>query len=177
MNGKAKELFGTDIASSIPDNIELVFGRDIFSVPTDAIVNPVNLVGVMGAGLAKEVKDRFPEAFISYKEKCRFRKLKIGTVHVVKLDRAYNPSYIINFPTKRHYKEKSKLDYINSGLSALKAELSGMGAMTVSIPLLGCGLGMLDPKDVMREIVRSLSGLGSVKFLVFVGKDGETRNG
>jgi len=121
----------------------------------DALVNPVNCVGVMGKGLAKEFKERFPENFKVYKMLCENKELKPGKllVHYNK----YNPKYIINFPTKDHWKEKSKLDYIEKGLKTLCIQVNKFKICSISIPALGCGLGGLKWEDVYKLIVQYMS--------------------
>ena len=92
--------------------IEYKENKDIFESKTDAIVNTVNCVGVMGAGLAKEFKKHYPEMYKEYRKKCEKNEIEVGKLHIFKtLDRL-----IINFPTKKHWKNNSKLEWIEAGL-------------------------------------------------------------
>lgn len=126
--------------------LQYVLG-DILKAGTDAVVNPVNCVGVMGAGLAKQFKDKYPNMFEDYKNWC-------GTIAGIGILRVYErfsfdrPLFIINFPTKYHWKDPSRLEYIESGLATLVFVVKKLGIKSVAIPKLGCGLGGLEWKDV-----------------------------
>ncbi|MCA9039958.1 MAG: macro domain-containing protein, partial [Planctomycetaceae bacterium] len=94
--------------------IEFVSGN-IFNCDAEALVNPVNTAGVMGKGLAKQFRERFPEIMEPYREACDSGEFKTGMVFTVQVAENQSPKYIINFPTKRHWRSKSKLEYIESG--------------------------------------------------------------
>ncbi|TFH46445.1 MAG: Appr-1-p processing protein, partial [Lysobacterales bacterium] len=87
--------------------IEVTQG-DILRANAEALVNTVNCVGVMGRGIALQFKKAFPENFNSYKAVCDKKELKPGKMFIYDLNRLYNPRYVINFPTKRHWKGKSR---------------------------------------------------------------------
>lgn len=128
----------------------------IFDSECEALVNPVNCVGVMGAGLALEFKKRFPGMFKSYVEDCESGDLRIGhlSVHI-----GLDYPAVINFPTKNHWKHNSKIEYIEQGLDAL-ADLVETGfPKSIAIPALGCGLGGLDWVDVESLIRLKLDGI------------------
>ena len=135
---------------------------DILADPSDALVNPVNCVGVMGAGLAKQFKRRFPSNFRAYAEICRRGKLNVGEVHVHTMVRSpYGtgwplPPYIINFPTKRHWRDPSRLEDIEAGLTALADAIRQHGIRSVAVPALGSGLGGLAWTDVRPRIEAAL---------------------
>ena len=118
----------------------------IFDSDADAIVNAVNCVGVMGAGLAKAFKDRFPHMNEQYEVKCRLGLLKPGALDIYVIDSS--PKYIINFPTKDDWRNPSLLEYIIYGVTALVYETWRWKMKSVALPALGCGLGGLDWKDV-----------------------------
>lgn len=122
-----------------------IVNEDIFRIKADLMVNPVNCVGVMGAGLARKFVDRFPSILQKYKWDCLSGVLDIGKPTI------YN-RHIICFPTKYHWRDPSKLIYINSGLLRLR-EFVKFG-QSIAIPALGCGLGGLFEKDVIPMIVR-----------------------
>mgnify|MGYP003635456788 FL=1 len=107
----------------------------------DAIINTVNTVGIMGKGLALQFKKAFPDNFKIYKKACDDKKLVTGEVLTVELNSINAPFYIINFPTKAHWKGSSKLEYIERGLNSLKAEVKRLGLKSVALPALGSGLG------------------------------------
>ncbi len=129
---------------------------NIFDAGTQAIVNTVNCVGVMGAGLAKQFRIRYPDNFKEYYDACVEDELTTGRVLVThNLDRDF--VYIVNFPTKDHFKDDSKMEYITQGLTAMKAEMSRLNIESIAIPALGCGLGNLEWKTVKEQIELTLS--------------------
>ena len=143
---------------------------DILQADAEALVNTVNCVGVMGRGIALQFRKAFPENFKVYKAACARKELEPGRMLVHNLSRLVNPRYIINFPTKRHWKGKSRLEDIEAGLAALVGEVSKRGIRSVALPPLGCGLGGLDWKDVRPRIERALRKLPDVQVLLFEPK-------
>src|SRR5215470_1216970 len=129
---------------------------NILEADTQALVNTVNTVGVMGKGIALQFKKAFPEMFEEYEKLCKVKKLQPGQMHVFDRGQMFNPRYIINFPTKRHWKGKSKLADIKAGLDALVQELTTRGIKSVAIPPLGCGHGGLDWNVVRPLIERAM---------------------
>lgn len=125
---------------------------DILKSDTEALVNTVNCVGIMGRGIALQFKRAFPDNFKAYKRICDRKQLHPGHVFTFDLGRLESPRYVINFPTKRHWKGKSKLEDIRAGLKALVQEIRVRGIHSVAIPPLGCGLGGLDWSEV-RSVV------------------------
>lgn len=123
----------------------------IFDSDAEAIVNAVNCVGVMGAGLAKAFKDRFPHMNEQYEVKCSRGLLRPGQLDIYVVDST--PKYIINFPTKDDWKHPSRMEYIQEGIAALHFEVFKWKIRSVAIPALGCGLGGLDWKDVKPELM------------------------
>ena len=138
----------------------------IFDERADALVNPVNCVGAMGAGLALQFKKAFPENFRAYAEMCENGGLKTGEMFVFETGAMF-PAHIINFPTERHYKDKSRMEYIKSGLSALVREIESRGIESIAVPALGCGLGGLNWAEVKPLIVTAFEGMGEVEAVVF----------
>src|SRR5438046_976398 len=120
--------------------IEKVRG-DLLKDDAEAIVNTVNTVGIMGRGIAFQLSRAYPEIVPPYVKACEEGILKPGTVFTVDLRRLHNPKYVINFPTKRHWKGNSKLEDIESGLVALAKEIVRLKVTSIAIPPLGCGLG------------------------------------
>ncbi|MCL1077043.1 Appr-1-p processing protein [Parashewanella spongiae] len=133
----------------------------------DAIINTVNTVGVMGKGLALQFKKAFPHNFTVYKKACDDDSLVTGKVLSVELNSMSSPFYIINFPTKAHWKAKSKIEYIEQGLVDLKKEVNRLGLKSVAIPALGSGLGGLNWQEVYSLIERSLSDMPEVDWRVY----------
>lgn len=130
--------------------IHMVKGN-IFETDAQAIVNPVNCVGVMGAGLAARFKSFYPDMFEEYKQKCSSKWLRPGRVHVWKMPNT--DRYIINFPTKTHWKEPSTMNYVNAGVGALITTMKVKNIHSVAIPALGCGLGGLQWEPVRDAII------------------------
>lgn len=129
---------------------------NIFNMQTQALVNPVNTVGVMGAGLALEFKRQFPQNFLRYKLACSSGDFGIGKV----LATAEKGKIIINLPTKEHWRNPSQLSYVKSGLDALAEFVRKKRIESVALPLLGCGLGGLDffeVKTLMDEILTAVT--------------------
>jgi O-acetyl-ADP-ribose deacetylase (regulator of RNase III) len=133
----------------------------------DAIINTVNCVGVMGKGIALEFKKRYPDNFTIYKRVCEKKELTPGKMLIVKNSYSTAPKYIINFPTKNHWRGKSKIEYIENGLDALKEELNKYSIRSVAMPPLGCGNGGLEWDQVKKLIIEKLNDVDNVNFLVF----------
>ena len=141
---------------------------DILTEDTEALVNTVNCVGIMGRGLALQFKEVFPENFKSYAVACKQKKVQPGRMFVYETGRLTNPRYIINFPTKRHWRDKSRIEDIDAGLIALAAEIRAQNIQSVAIPPLGCGLGGLNWHDVQPRIEKMLEQLSDLRAIVFV---------
>ena len=131
---------------------------DIFAQPAEAIVNPVNCVGVAGAGLALQFKRRHPEAFQAYRRACAEGRLQPGRMLLFDTGRD-TPRWIVHFPTKRHWRDPSAIGDIEAGLRGLAATLAGHRIRSVAIPPLGCGLGGLDWRAVRPLITACLADL------------------
>ena len=127
-----------------------------------ALVNTVNTFGVMGKGIALQFRHAFPENYEVYRRACRNGDVKPGHMLAVPTNRLENPRYIINFPTKRHWKGKSKIEDIKSGLVDLVAFLRREQIQSVAIPPLGCGNGGLNWSDVRPLIVEALAAVPNV---------------
>jgi O-acetyl-ADP-ribose deacetylase (regulator of RNase III) len=143
---------------------------NLLKADVEALVNTVNCVGVMGKGIALQFKQAFRDNFQAYASACREGKVKPGCMFTFPTSRMINPKYIINFPTKRHWKEKSKLEYIEQGLNALVAEVRRLGIKTIAIPPLGCGYGGLRWPEVRNLIETAFDQLPDVQLLLFEPK-------
>ena len=135
--------------------LEFVKG-DMFDVPADIRVNTVNCVGVMGAGVALAFKQRYPEMFKDYQRDCKDGRVKPGAIHIWE---SLAGDWIINFPTKRDWREPSRYEDIATGLEKLRSYLDGVGKVTVALPALGCGHGGLDWNRVSEMIQSKLDGV------------------
>ena len=140
---------------------------DIFEEDVEALVNSVNCVGVMGRGIALQFKNRYPENFKAYAQACKRDEVKPGRMFIYESGTMTNPRYIINFPTKRHWRGKSRMEDIEAGLSDLAREVRRRQIRSIAIPPLGSNLGGLDWKDVRRRIGTMLEGLDDVEVVLF----------
>ena len=140
---------------------------NLLGANVEAIVNTINTVGVMGKGIALQFKKRFPENFKSYHAACRKGLVHTGRMLVFETGQALNPKYIINFPTKQHWKEKTKLEYIESGLLDLVKVVQRQKIKSIAIPPLGCGNGGQDWDIVRPLIVAALQPLDDVEVYIF----------
>lgn len=146
--------------------IELRTG-DILKADTEAIVNTVNCVGVMGRGIALQFKKAFPANFRAYALACDEGEVQPGRMFIYDTGAFTNPRYIINFPTKRHWKGKSRIEDIESGLIALAQEVRARGIRSIAIPPLGAGLGGLDWSDVRPRIEAALRDVPNLDVLIY----------
>jgi O-acetyl-ADP-ribose deacetylase (regulator of RNase III) len=140
---------------------------NLFSEDVEALVNTVNCVGIMGRGVALQFKKRFPENYKQYYKACEIGKVKPGKMFVYSTDTLVYPKYIINFPTKRHWKGKSKIEDIELGLDDLARVILEKEISSIALPPLGAGLGGLDWKRVKAIIVEKLNKLDETEILVF----------
>ena len=126
---------------------------NLLKADAEALVNTVNTVGVMGKGIALQFKRKFPENFKAYKQACDKEEVEIGRMFVFSFDRLTNPRYIINFPTKNHWREESRLEYVREGLDALVGEVRDLKIHSIAVPPLGCGNGGLDWESEVRPLM------------------------
>lgn len=123
----------------------LYLTTDLFKFPAQTLVNPVNTVGVMGKGLAKRFKVRFPEMYNEYRNLCMDGKLVTGKLFVYHVSNGTG-QIVVNFPTKYNWRNPSKIEYIEAGLQEFVRVYGDHKIRTVSFPMLGCGNGGLDWK-------------------------------
>ena len=140
---------------------------DMFVEEVDALVNTVNCVGVMGRGVALQFKRAFPENFRAYAAHCKRGEMRPGRVFVFETGGMLSPKYIVNFPSKRHWRGKSRMEDIESGLSSLANEIRSRDIRSIAIPPLGSGLGGLDWMQVRVRIQAALEELDGVDVVVF----------
>jgi O-acetyl-ADP-ribose deacetylase (regulator of RNase III) len=135
--------------------VRIIYG-DLFGSRAQTWVNPVNCVGVMGKGLALSFRQRFPEMHADYCARCAAHQVRLGEPYL------YAPGaapWVLNFPTKGHWRERSRLDSIEAGLSYLAGHAEAWGITSLAMPALGCGAGQLrwdDVEPVIRRILGSL---------------------
>lgn len=136
---------------------------DLFSSPAQVITNTVNCVGVMGAGLALEFKKRWPKMYDDYKARCERGEVIPGQPYLYEDGEVQ----ILNFPTKRHWKENSLINDIEDGLKYLAINHAEMGVFFLALPPLGCGLGGLNWPEVKTLIDKHLGAIEGLEVLVY----------
>lgn len=170
MNGIKQRRLSELRLSSHPERkntvIEYKHG-DILREDAEALINTVNCVGIMGRGIALQFKNAFPENFKAYVRACRKNEVQPGKLFVFETGQLTNPRYIINFPTKRHWRGKSRIEDIEAGLKALVDTIRKYNIHSVAIPPLGSGLGGLDWSVVKVHIEEMLQTLSSVRVIIY----------
>jgi O-acetyl-ADP-ribose deacetylase (regulator of RNase III) len=147
--------------------IELTRG-DLLNAPVEALVNAVNTVGVMGKGIALQFRKKFPEMFRAYEAACRSAEVRIGAMHVFDRGDSFSSArWIVNFPTKRHWREPSRIADVDAGLVDLVAVVRRLGIKSIAIPPLGCGLGGLDWNEVRPRIESAFAADKELRVLLF----------
>jgi len=140
---------------------------DILQEDAEALINTVNCMGVMGRGIALQFKNAFPENFKAYKKACKSNEVQPGSMFVFETGQFTNPRYIINFPTKRDWRDKSRMEDIESGLKALVNTMHKYNIRSIAIPPLGSGLGGLDWSIVKPRIEAALQSFSNVQIIIF----------
>ena len=137
---------------------------DIFKSKCQALINPVNTVGVMGAGLAKQFKVRYPKMFKEYKERCQRKEVVTG-----KMDIHTGETILINFPTKKDWRHKSNIEWIKNGLDDLNQYLmENENISSIAIPKIGCGYGGLNWElQVKPLILEKLSEIPEIFIYIY----------
>jgi O-acetyl-ADP-ribose deacetylase (regulator of RNase III) len=150
----------------MPSNITITSG-DLLESDADALVNAVNTVGVMSRGIALQFRHSFPENYKAYRVACKRGEVRTGEMFVTSIWSAQGQRFIINFPTKRDWRQPSELAYIDAGLIDLVDQVRTRNIRSIAVPPLGCGLGGLDWKDVRPRIEEAFAGLPEVQVLLY----------
>ena len=140
---------------------------DILAEDAEALVNTVNCVGVMGRGIALQFKKAFPGNFRAYADACKRGEVRPGRMFVFETGRLANPRYIVNFPTKRHWRGNSRIEDVHAGLQDLVTVINERGIRSIAMPPLGSGLGGLEWSDVRPRIEGALGGFDNLDVVVF----------
>ncbi len=140
---------------------------DLLAEKADALVNTVNCVGFMGRGIAAQFKKAWPDNFKAYAAACRREEVRPGRMFVFETGALMPPRFIINFPTKRHWRGKSRIEDIEAGLESLVGEVRDRGIRSIAVPPLGAGLGGLDWREVRALIDNAAEKLPDVRVIVF----------
>ena len=146
----------------------IVEGRgNLLTADAEALVNAVNTVGVMGKGIALQFKRAFPGNYRAYQAACARGEMRLGRMHVFDTGLMGNGRFIINFPTKGHWRSRSRLADVASGLEALVDVVRERGISSIAIPALGCGNGGLTWDEVRPLIELAMSKVPAVTALVY----------
>ena len=140
---------------------------DIFDSNAQALVNPVNCVGVAGAGLALQFRERYPQNHQAYLNACRQKQLTPGRILTTKTGSTTNPQFILNLPTKRHWSDNSRSKDVDAGLAKLATVIGKYNITSVAVPALGAGLGHLQWEQVRELIEQHLSPLKNIQVHVY----------
>ncbi len=150
--------------------IELKTGNIVKEDQAEAVINTVNTMGIMGKGIALQFKKAFPQNYTFYLKAFEQKELVLGKMLVFETGTIFNPKYIINFPTKDHWRYKSKLEYITAGLQSLEEVVRKFRISSLAIPPLGCGLGGLRWDEVFPIMEKMFKKMPEVKWIVFEPK-------
>ena len=140
---------------------------NLLDAPAEALVNTVNEVGVMGKGVALMFREAFPESAKAYQAAAKVGDIRVGRVFVTECNTLIGPKWIVHFPTKKHWRHPSKLDWIRAGLRDLVRVIHEREIRSVALPPLGCGNGGLDWEVVRREIEAALDAVPDVDVLLY----------
>jgi O-acetyl-ADP-ribose deacetylase (regulator of RNase III) len=140
---------------------------NLLEADVEALVNTINTVGVMGKGVALMFKEAFPENFKAYEVACRRKEIRVGKMFVTKREDLIGPKWIVNFPTKTHWRFPSRLEWIAQGLDDLKQVIIENRILSIALPPLGAGNGGLEWEDVRQLIEDQLAEFPNVDILVY----------
>lgn len=140
---------------------------NLLEADVEAVVNTVNTVGVMGRGIALMFKERYPENFKAYAAACKAGEVHTGRMFVTSTGELSGPKWIINFPTKDHWRHPSRLEWIEEGLRDLVRVVRQMNIRSLALPPLGCGNGGLNWRDVRPLIERAAAEIPDVEIIAF----------
>jgi O-acetyl-ADP-ribose deacetylase (regulator of RNase III) len=140
---------------------------NLLTADAEALVNTVNTVGVMGKGIALQFKRAYPDNYQAYRTACATRQVRLGEMFVFDSGRLGPRRYIINFPTKDHWRSRSRIADIRAGLADLVRVVNERQISSIAIPALGCGNGGLRWEEVHPEIERATKELNGVRVLLF----------
>lgn len=157
--------------SILSDMIEEHTGN-LLEAPVEALTNAVNTVGIAGKGIASQFKERYPENFEAYQAACKTGEVEVGRMFITEVPQGgtvdIGPRYVINFPTKKHWRGAAQLSYVEKGLYDLVEQIEQYKIASVAIPALGCGHGGLEWVVVRPMMAEAFRRLPNVKVLLFV---------
>ncbi len=145
---------------------ELMKGN-LLEADVEAVVNTVNTEGIMGKGIALQFRKAYPDNYEAYRKACEAGEVRPGQMFIFDQHSLANPRYIINFPTKRHWRSNSRMEDIEAGLEALVGDVRRLGIRTIAVPPLGCGLGGLPWPEVQQRMRAAFEQVPEVRWLVY----------
>ncbi|MDO4259946.1 MAG: macro domain-containing protein [Actinomycetaceae bacterium] len=140
---------------------------DLLQAQVEAIVNAVNTHGTMSKGLALAFKKAYPQMFHDYHVAAQAGRVTLGKMWVWTNPTDTNPRLIINFPTKGHWRSRSRIEDIQSGLEDLRQVITDRAITSIALPALGCGLGGLDWEEVSPLIISALEDLPDIEVMLY----------
>ena len=140
---------------------------DLFQSPAQVLVNTVNTVGVMGKGVALQFKRHFPEMYTKYLDLCEKADFNVGSLWLYKTPN----KWVLNFPTKRHWRQPSRIEYVESGLKKFVETYSSMGIHSIAFPPLGCGNGQLDFRSQVQPLMEKYLQPLPIEVFVYPERD------
>lgn len=140
---------------------------NLLDAEVEAVVNTVNTVGIMGKGIALMFKEKYPTNFSEYAAACQRREVQLGRMFVTESKELFGPRWIINFPTKTHWRVKTRLEWVEEGLRDLVRVIRENGIRSIAVPPLGCGNGGLDWDDVRAVIAAALERVEGLHAIMF----------
>jgi O-acetyl-ADP-ribose deacetylase (regulator of RNase III) len=140
---------------------------NLLEASAEALVNTVNELGVMGKGIALMFKEAYPESARLYEEACKRKEIHVGRVLVTPSQQLHGPRWIVHFPTKKHWRNPSRIQWVRDGLKDLVQQMQARGVRSIAVPPLGCGNGGLEWDQVRREIEGAFAVAPEMDVLVF----------
>ncbi len=140
---------------------------NLLEADAEALVNTVNTVGVMGKGIALMFKERFPENFRAYAAACKSGEVQLGRMFVTENKQLDGPRWIVNFPTKDHWRSRTRLEWIESGIEDLVHFIADHGIRSIAVPPLGCGNGGLDWQNVKPLLEAALTDIEGLDATIY----------
>ena len=150
-------------SGNLPPNVSFAAG-DLLDAQADAICNPVNLVGVMGRGLALQFRNRWPASFLAYRDALRDGELRPGRIHAHRLP---DGRHVLHCPTKNHWRDPSPASLVHATIDAIGPCCAYHGFRSVAVPPLGCGLGGLNWNDVRARLLDAAAGHPHVQWILY----------
>lgn len=144
---------------------------NLFEAPAKVLVNAVNTVGAMGKGIALEFKRIYPDMFSQYRRFCENGQFTIGKLYLYKTDH----KWVLNFPTKKHWRDPSRLEYLEAGLKKFRDCYRSVGITSIGFPALGCGNGELDYETQVGPLMEEHLGDLPISVLVYLNRPSHAR--